>query len=55
MHKLNEESPELMKTVTKYYKNMFLGLVLLAVSGCTTTGPKQIWPTVNFTCVIASQ
>jgi hypothetical protein len=39
MHKLNKESQELMKTVTKYDKYVFLGLVLLAVSGCTTTGP----------------
>jgi hypothetical protein len=43
MHKLNKVSQELMKTVTKYYKYVFLGLVLLAVSGCTTTGPKQIY------------
>jgi hypothetical protein len=47
MHKLNKESQELMKTVTKYYKNVFLSLIFLAVSGCTTTGPKQILPTVN--------
>jgi hypothetical protein len=41
MYKLNEERQELMKTVTKYYKYVFLGLVLLAVSGCKTTGPKK--------------